>query len=184
MNSTNIVKVLTPDLENKIEELIKLRQEISELRKKRKNREANNKEKELNRIYQNLIDNVLLKLKDEDITLSNIGEEEFIKPEGICEGIATGITFKRTQLRKFFAEIKLIQEKTKGNEINSIDITKLIPKLAYSQARGLIDDEFFKLMKELLNKVRKTKKKSDYDKFVTIFESIIAYHHYYNPKED
>ncbi len=185
MNSANIVKVLTPDLENKIKELIKLRQEITGLRKRGKNWEANNKEKkELDKIYRELVDDVLSKLKEQNITLSNINEEEFIEPEGICEGIATGITFKRTQLRKFFAEIKLIQEKTKGDEINSIDITKLIPKLAYSQARGLIDDEFFKLMKELLNKVRKTKKKSDYDKFVTIFESIIAYHHYYNPKED
>ncbi len=184
MNSTNIVRILTPDLEDKVKKLIKLRQEISELRKKRNNREANNKEKSLNNIYKDFVEKVLLTLQDENVTLSNIDEEEFIKPEGICEGIATGITFKRTQLRKFFAEIKLIQEKAKNEEINSIDITKLIPKLAYSKARGLIDEEFFKLMKELLSKVRKTRKKSDYDKFVDIFEAIIAYHLYYNPKED
>ena len=184
MNSTNIVRILTPDLENKVRELIKLRQEIPELRRQRKNKEAKDKEKTLNRIYKDFVEKVLSFLQNENITLSNIDEEEFIKPEGICEGVATGITFKRTQLRKFFAEVKLIQEKAKNEEINSIDITKLIPKLAYSKARGLIDEEFFKLMKELLNKVRKTKKKSDYDKFVDIFEAIIAYHLYYNPKED
>ncbi|MBK3332629.1 type III-A CRISPR-associated protein Csm2 [Persephonella atlantica] len=184
MNSTDIIQILTPDLVSNIKELIKLRQEISKLEKQKNYGEAKKKKNVLRGIYRNLVEETIKMIQGNNITLSNIDEEEFIKPEGICEGIATGITFKRTQLRKFFAEIKLIQEKTKSDEVNSIDITKLIPKLAYSQARGLIDDEFFKLMKELLNKVRKTKKKSDYDKFVTIFESIIAYHHYYNPKED
>ena len=164
----NKVKILDEQLEKIINELINLK--------------INRERKKISSLYKDFMKQLFNKLKD--LEISQIDEEEFIKPQGICEGIATGITFKRTQLRKFFAEVRLIQKETKEENISPIKITKLVPKLAYSKARNLIDNEFFLFIKTLLEKVRKTRKKEDYDKFVDIFEAIVAYHYYYNPKED
>ncbi len=172
------IKVLDEELKGKVKDLIDLK-----IKTNKNSRDRNLKNK-LKDEYKSFMESILNKISSEDILISNLDIEEFIEPEGICEGVATGITFKRTQLRKFFAEVKLISEKNKGEQINSIDITKLIPKLAYSQARGLIDNHFFQFMKSLLEKVRRTKSKEDYENFVDIFEAIVAYHYYYNPKED
>ncbi|HHG75106.1 MAG TPA: type III-A CRISPR-associated protein Csm2 [Persephonella sp.] len=178
------------------EEVLKHRKTIDELKERIKRKDISQKEKEeisktiknienkeIPKAYKKLMENLTELIDNTD--LSNLDLQKFLEPNGYAEAIAVGIKFKRTQLRKFFAEVKAIQVQEKSkNEVNSLDIIKLIPKLAYSQARGLIDDNFFKFMKILLDKIRKSKSKKDYEKFVDIFEAIVAYHYYYNPKED
>ncbi len=111
----------------------------------------------------------------------------FLEPSGIAEAIASTITFKPTQLRKIFHQIKSIKQEVKGEtDLGSreISLIKLLPLLAYSKGRGLISEDFFELSKDLIAKVRESKKREDFNKFVDIFEAIVAYHKYYNPKEN
>ena len=127
--------------------------------------------------------------------------EEYIKPEGICEGIAIGIGFldalKKTQLRKFFDQIKDLEHRLKSKKSNEdlsnedlnkikIEVLALIPKLAYSKGRDLIDDEFYNFMKALLLRLKndmneKDDKEDVFEKFVNILESVLAYYTYHFP---
>ncbi len=110
----------------------------------------------------------------------------FIEPCGIAEAIAATITFKPTQLRRIFHQIKTIKQEVKSaDSLRSVEVSliKILPLLAYSKGRGLISEDFYELSKALISKVRESLKKEDFDKFVDMFEAIVAYHRYYNPKE-
>ena len=190
MVSTDELKNLSLQILNKRLEIEKLKKEakkgnISKSERNQINAKIKKLEKqEIPSIYEKFMEK-LIKFVDKT-EFSDLELEKFIEPEGYAEAIAIGIKFKRTQLRKFFAEVKSIYEKQKHKEkeIDRVKITGLIPKLAYSRARDLIDEQFFQFMKLLLNKVRISKEKEYYEKFIEIFEAIVAYHHYYHPKED
>jgi len=167
---------------------------ISELIRKGEACTFNDAKKFIEPLYQQLI-----KLAIEQIKKTNLKEldlEEYIKPEGICEGIAIGIGFldalKKTQLRKFFDQIKDLEHRLKSNEdLNKIkiEVLALIPKLAYSKGRKLIDDEFYNFMKALLLRLKndmneKDDKEDVFEKFVNILESVLAYYTYHFPKEE
>jgi CRISPR-associated protein, Csm2 family len=167
---------------------------ISELIRKGEACTFNDAKKFIEPLYQQLI-----KLTIEQIKKTNLKEldiEEYIKPEGICEGIAIGIGFldalKKTQLRKFFDQIKDLEHRLKSNEdLNKIkiEVLTLIPKLAYSKGRKLIDDEFYNFMKALLLRLKndmneKDDKEDVFEKFVNILESVLAYYTYHFPKEE
>ena len=175
---------------------------ISELIRKGEACTFNDAKKFIEPLYQQLI-----KLTIEQIKKTNLKEldlEEYIKPEGICEGIAIGIGFldalKKTQLRKFFDQIKDLEHRLKSKKSNEdlnnedlnkikIEVLALIPKLAYSKGRKLIDDEFYNFMKALLLRLKndmneKDDKEDVFEKFVNILESVLAYYTYHFPKEE
>lgn len=142
--------------------------------------------------YKSLIEEVN---KDVKKGLLNINLEEYIKPEGICEGIAYSIgcigKLKKAQLRKFFNEIKAIEYELKDEgDIDKIKIRilALIPKLAYSKGRNLIDEDFYEFMKTILTQVKndlgENNPKEVFSIFVSILEAILSYHKYHFPKED
>ena len=113
-----------------------------------------------------------------DTELKEIDLEMFLEPNGFCEAIAAGIDFKPTQLRKLFHELRKLQYQR--DQSIRLNLLKLIPYLAYAKGRELIDDEFYSFSKELILKVEN---QEDFKIFVDIFEAIVAYHRYYNPKE-
>jgi CRISPR-associated protein Csm2 len=147
-----------------------------------------NNQNNIKQAYGKLID---LCIKDINNTpMLSLDLEEYIKPEGICEGIAIGIGFldalKKTQLRKFFDQIKDLEHRLKSNEdLNKIkiEVLALIPKLAYSKGRDLIDDKFYNFMKELLLRLKNDMNEKDakdvFKKFVNILESVLAYYTYH-----
>jgi len=147
-----------------------------------------NNQNDIKQAYGKLID---LCIKDINNTpMLSLDIEEYIKPEGICEGIAIGIGFldalKKTQLRKFFDQIKDLEHSLKSNEdLNKIKIgvLALIPKLAYSKGRDLIDDKFYNFMKALLLRLKNDMNEKDakdvFEKFVNILESVLAYYTYH-----
>lgn len=124
------------------------------------------------------------------VYISSIPVEEFIGPNGICQAIARGLTFRRTQLRKFFNEVKFIKIKLNSSSdeevLKSIKLrlVTLVPKLAYSHGKNLIDENFYEFMKLLITKLKDDFTPENFEKFEQIFEAIIAYHVYYNPKEE
>jgi len=166
---------------------------INELKRKGEACTFNEAKKFIEPRYQQLID---LCIKDINNTpMLSLDLEEYIKPEGICEGIAIGIGFldalKKTQLRKFFDQIKNLEHSLKSDEdLNKIkiEVLALIPKLAYSKGRKLIDDEFYNFMKALLlrlkNDMNENAKEDVFKKFVNILESVLAYYTYHFPKEE
>ncbi|MFP3159041.1 MAG: type III-A CRISPR-associated protein Csm2 [Hydrogenobaculum sp.] len=151
---------------------------------------------DIKQAYSKLID---LCIKDINNTpMLSLDLEEYIKPEGICEGIAIGIGFldalKKTQLRKFFDQIKDLEHRLKSKKSNEdlnnedlnkikIEVLALIPKLAYSKGRDLIDDKFYNFMKALLLRLKNDMNEKDakdvFEKFVNILESILAYYTYH-----
>ncbi len=178
MRNLNKLKILNPELENKIKEMIRLY--------------YNKNRYDLQKHYGDLLKQVSDKINNIR-SLEELDLEEFVKPNGICEGIAIGMDFKKSQFRKFYNEIKNI--KIKINKLHkeqdtselisiAIKIISLIPKLAYSKGRGLIDNNFFKFMKVIIGKLREKLNKENFDVFDKILESILAYHTYYNPKEN
>jgi CRISPR-associated protein Csm2 len=80
-------------------------------------------------------------------------------------------------------KIKMINQELKGEETLDrvrVNIIRLTPQLAYAKGRSLIDEDFYQISKELLSKVDSPE---DFKKFADIMEAIVAYHRYYNPKE-
>jgi len=178
--SDNVEK--NKNIKNK-DEILKKNEELKDLKENVKKIKE-----EIPNIYKDLMN--LLNQKIDNIKLSELDEEEFIQPDGLCEAISIGLQFKRAQLRKFFSEIKNIKaELQKANSDNTnhnigVRLIAVIPKLAYSQGRGLIDEEFYLFMKTLIKNLRNELTKENFKKFDQIFEAIIAYHRYYNPKEE
>jgi len=173
-----IKKILEIDIE-------KSREIERDLRRFRRERQREEKRKRtIPYWYEKLIDKLNEYLKE--ISISNLNLEDFLKPEGISEAIAKGLQFKRTQLRKFFNEIKRIKLELKNKDnINKviISLVSIIPKLAYSKGRGLVDEKFYEFIKILVMKLREDLTDENFKKFEQIFESIIAYHTYYH-RED
>ena len=131
----------------------------------------------------------LLQQKLKNKNFSNLNLEEWLEPEGICSTFAKKAEIKRTQLRKYFDEIKQIKILLKGekeeNNIPShirIKLTALIPKFAYAKGRKLIGDDVYEFFSFSLKKVKEGKIK-DFKAFEQILEAILAYHTYHKPKE-
>ncbi len=91
---------------------------------------------------------------------------------------------KTTQLRRFFGAIKDIAKNLEVNEWNKVeaDFYLLKPKLAYAKGRKLIPDEFYCVVKSLMNKIDKgdeNNKKENFIRFVQFLEAVVAYHKFH-----
>lgn len=142
-------------------------------------------------------------IKKEITQMSNLSEldiEDIAKEGGYADRIGKDFKnrkdkdkIKTTQLRKFFDETKTIERKLKmgdkGWDSIKPDFYLLRPKLAYSNARGLIPKDFFELLSECMKRVDTSKnndkqKEENYKRFVTFLEAIVAYFKYHNPKSN
>jgi len=188
LNVSNELKKIIEIVERNKKEKGNKKQEKDRKEKIDKKKEE---EEEINENYDRLISEVINDIKK---GILNLDLEEYIKPGGVCEGIAGAVGYigilKRSQLRKFFNEIKTIEYDLKSEEdIKKIKIRilALIPKLAYSKGRDLIDENFYEFMKTILSKVKEDMNEKNaqevFEVFVKILESIVAYHTYHFPKE-
>lgn len=118
-------------------------------------------------------------------SFKDVKVEDFAKAGGWADVIAKklGSEMKTNQLRKVFNAIKLMDQKAKGRsdeeEFNEPDLYMLMPQLAYAKARKLIDDDFYTLIKTVINE-KKIKDVSDFRRFTQFMTAIIAYHKQYN----
>lgn len=87
-----------------------------------------------------------------------------------------------SQIRKFFGELKKIQA---NFEDLSLKIPLLIPKLAYAVGRDYDNkkqraksriQEFYE---EISKGIEKVQNEDEFERFVSIVESIVAYHKFY-----
>ncbi|WP_299239948.1 type III-A CRISPR-associated protein Csm2 [Sulfurihydrogenibium sp.] len=177
------------DVSKELKEILYVKEDGKERKVEKKDCKA--QKNQINQHYENLIKKVNQDIKN---GILNIDLEAYLQPEGVCEVIAYAVgcrgKLKRSQLRKFFNEIKTIEYDLKsGEDVKKIQIRilALIPKLAYSKGRELIDEEFYEFMKAILMKVKEDMNKENpqevFEVFVKILESIVAYHTYHFPKE-
>ncbi|MGQ4875377.1 MAG: type III-A CRISPR-associated protein Csm2 [Promethearchaeia archaeon] len=121
-------------------------------------------------------------------TLKDIDDKEIYNENGLIANIASLLKneTKASQIRKFFDAYKNIEKKIETNYRNEfdkirIDLLKTKPSLAYAVGRNLIPKWFAEIIFQLINKI--TNEKETFEKFIDIFESLIAYFKYYGGKD-
>lgn len=107
-------------------------------------------------------------------SISDLKAEDYAKEKGLSHRLAEDSgEIKTNQLRKFYENIKEIERKTKGEKIlNKEKIYLLMPQLAYSLGRRLINKNFYDVMKYFIENVKSI---DDYKVFVKFYEAMIAY---------
>jgi len=107
--------------------------------------------------------------------------KELVKPEGYADKLARYLKnhtrgIKTTQLRKFFNEIKSATQKAKNNKLEEAKIAlwRIYPIIAYSEARGLMPEEFGELMYLVLKKVEDCRKQEKLQKSFERLEDFIT----------
>lgn len=134
--------------------------------------------------------NEILKPIKESADLGLITIESIAKPDGIAEKVAKQLKNDRsklntTQLRKYFDTIIKIKEKISesGWEAAQSDYYMLYPTLAYAKGRGTIPENFYSFCTLCLDKIPSKKgdeaSAENFNKFVSIMESLVAYSKYY-----
>jgi CRISPR-associated protein Csm2 len=90
---------------------------------------------------------------------------------------------KSTQLRKFYDEIVMWDQRVKTNPDKFNEYLPLIrminAKVAYAKGRELVDDEFFNLMKRCISQVTDAKTFGNCKKFL---EAFMGFYKMYQPK--
>lgn len=124
--------------------------------------------------------------------LSDIDIEEITKEDGIAErfvkalkGVKYEKPLKTTQLRKFFDTIVKIKEKSTSNGWEPVrsDFYMLRPNLAYAKGRDTISKGFYDFCTACLGKIEADDEDmtlKNYDRFVKLMESVVAYSKYYD----
>lgn len=92
-----------------------------------------------------------------------------------------------SQLRKFFAEVRLIENNLEKKNCTS-DILMLKPYLAYAVGREKKATRLRDFQKEISTAIDGIRKDAnhmvaDYRNFISIYEAIVAYHKFYGGKE-
>ena len=89
-----------------------------------------------------------------------------------------------SQLRKFFGEIKKIETKESWKKMET-DFYLLKPRMAVAVGRKNIPEPFYRVMMVIMSKVdngdTEEVKKENFEKFVKLFEAIVAYRKYEYP---
>jgi len=106
---------------------------------------------------------------------------ELVKPQGYADRLAKFLKnhsrgIKTTQLRKFFNEIKTATQKAKNGKLDKakVSVWKIYPIIAYSEARGLMPQEFGNLMRLVLEKVEDCKNQEKLQKSFERLEDFIT----------
>ena len=116
-------------------------------------------------------------------TLSDIPTKDFLDAEtGYAHIVAKNSKkLNTTQLRKFFAALKKLEQKDTWDEIET-EFYLLKPRMAVSVGRKNVPKPFYDVVLAAMAKVDNVEddelKMENFDKFVKFFEAIVAYHKY------
>lgn len=99
-----------------------------------------------------------------------------------------GQALTTSQLRKFFAEVRLIENNLEKKDCTS-DILMLKPYLAYAVGREKKPTKLRDFQKEISTAIDGIRKDSihtvsDYRNFIAVYEAIVAYHKFYGGKDN
>ena len=116
-------------------------------------------------------------------TLSEIDVKDFLDAEtGYAHIVAKNSKkLNTTQLRKFFAALKKMEQKENWDEIET-EFYLLKPRMAVSVGRKNLPKQFYDVILTAMSKVDNVEsddlKMKNFDIFVKFFEAIVAYHKY------
>lgn len=116
-------------------------------------------------------------------TLSEIPTKDFLDAEtGYAHIVAKNSKkLNTTQLRKFFAALKKMEQKSTWGEIET-EFYLLKPRMAVSVGRKNLPKPFYDVILAAMAKVDNVSddelKMKNFDIFVKFFEAIVAYHKY------
>ena len=116
-------------------------------------------------------------------TLSEIPAKDFLDAETGYAHIVAKESVKSnlntTQLRKFFAALKKMEQKTAWKEIET-EFYLLKPRMAVSVGRKNLPKPFYEVILAAMAKVDNVEDDvmKNFDIFVKFFEAIVAYHKY------
>jgi len=124
---------------------------------------------------ENPINDLIEKIKEKG-GLKDLNLGELIKPNGYAYKISTKLKFSRVQLRKIFTELKTVYVMYK-NRIDEEQIKarlyKLYPILQYQVNRKIIDNDFKKLMWEILDSLERDLE--NFNNTIEFMEALVAY---------
>lgn len=98
-------------------------------------------------------------------------DEKSINPKTNRETVSLG-KLTTSQLRKFFGEVKRQQM----NGYNETDFILLKPKLAYAVGRDTKKTKIVDFYNVISNAIDLVGSEDDFERFIKVFESIVAYH--------
>ena len=116
-------------------------------------------------------------------TLSEIDVKDFLDADtGYAHIVAKNSKkLNTTQLRKFFAALKKMEQKDTWDEIET-EFYLLKPRMAVGVGRGHVPKDFYNVVLSAMAKVDNVEddesKMKNFDIFVKFFEAIVAYHKY------
>ena len=116
-------------------------------------------------------------------SLSEIPVKDFLDAEtGYAHIVAKkSKRVNTTQLRKFFAALKKMEQKDTWNEIET-EFYLLKPRMAVAVGRKNLPKDFYNVIMAAMAKVDNVAdaelKMKNFDMFVKFFEAIVAYHKY------
>ena len=116
-------------------------------------------------------------------TLSEINAKDFLDDEtGYAHIVAKNSKkLNTTQLRKFFAALKKMEQKDNWDEIET-EFYLLKPRMAVAVGRENVPRPFYNVVLAAMSKVDNVDddetKMKNFDIFVKFFEAIVAYHKY------
>ena len=130
---------------------------------------------------RNPIDDVISKINGLK-KLCDMSVKEFADEGGYADIVAKNSrNLKTNQLRKFFGAVRLMEQKDTWEEIEP-EFYLLKPRLAVSAGRRNIPKPFYNLIMGAMRKVdvgTEEEKMKSFKTFVSFFESIVAYHKFY-----
>ena len=116
-------------------------------------------------------------------SLSEIKAKDFLDAEtGYAHIVAKNSKrINTTQLRKFFAALKKMEQKESWGEIET-EFYLLKPRMAVAVGRKNLPKNFYDVIMAAMSKVDNVEddelKMKNFDMFVKFFEAIVAYHKY------
>lgn len=122
---------------------------------------------------------------DSCTTLSDIPTKDFLDAETGYAHIVAKESVKQklntTQLRKFFAALKKMEQNSNWGEIET-EFYLLKPRMAVAVGRKNLPKQFYNVIMAAMAKVDNVEddnlKMKNFDIFVKFFEAIVAYHKY------
>lgn len=116
-------------------------------------------------------------------SMSAIRPDDYADRDGWADVVARTSEMKSTQLRKIFHYVKDLKREFQKNDnsFNRAKVALLMPSLAYAKGRGLLPEDFYKLL-TLCFSQDKCKTVADFNSTADFLEAILAYHKYYHPK--
>ncbi|WP_340695848.1 type III-A CRISPR-associated protein Csm2 [Hydrogenobacter thermophilus] len=108
--------------------------------------------------------------------ITQLTDRDIFHPEGYARKVVEELELQGVQLRRFYAELKNIQEMMKNKEDVKYRFYKLYALVNYQANRGVIKQKFADLLTKMLDNIeRQDFSKQAVDRAVDLLMAMVAY---------